>query len=115
MSRPRESLRKQLRVIIFGTHTRAGRTFDILLIILILVSVALVFLESVKEVSLVYGPWLRTAEWTITILFSIEYITRLWISDNWRRYAFGSSACSFPDRKPLPWCVACGSCGSSGS
>jgi voltage-gated potassium channel len=89
MSRPRESLRKQLRVIIFGTHTRAGRTFDILLIILILVSVALVFLESVKEVSLVYGPWLRTAEWTITILFSIEYITRLWISDNWRRYAFG--------------------------
>jgi voltage-gated potassium channel len=89
MSEERGSLRKQLRVIIFGTHTPAGRLFDILLILLIMVSVALVFLESVQEVSLVYGPWLRNAEWTITVIFSIEYIIRLWISDNWRRYAFG--------------------------
>jgi len=89
MSDTHERLRKKLRVIIFGTHTPAGRWFDILLILLITLSVALVFLESVKEISLVYGSWLRTAEWTITVLFSIEYITRLWISDNWRRYAFG--------------------------
>lgn len=85
----REQLRKELRIIIFGTHTPVGRAFDIALILLIMLSVALVFLESVKEVSLIYGTWLRTAEWTITILFTIEYITRLWISDNWRRYAFG--------------------------
>ncbi len=85
----KDRLRQKLRVIIFGTHTPAGRLFDILLILLILLSVVLVFLESVKEVSLLYGSWLRAAEWIITILFSIEYILRLWISENWRRYAFG--------------------------
>lgn len=85
----KEHLRRELRVIIFGTHTPAGRLFDIGLIILILVSVALVFLESVKEFRTAYGPWLRAAEWTITILFTIEYGMRIWISEQWKRYAFG--------------------------
>lgn len=82
-------IRQQLRVIIFGTHTRAGRTFDILLILVILLSVILVFMSSVKEIDAKYGVWLLRAEWVITILFTIEYVIRLWISDNWRRYAFG--------------------------
>lgn len=84
-----EQLRRQLRVIIFGTHTPAGRAFDLGLIILILISVLLVFLDSVKDVREIHGKWLRIAEWTITILFAVEYGVRLWISDNWRRYAFG--------------------------
>lgn len=82
-------LRQQLRVIIFGTHTKAGRAFDLWLIVLILLSVALVFLESVKEIRDVYGTWLSVAEWTLTILFTIEYAVRLWISEDWRKYAFG--------------------------
>lgn len=85
----KERIRKQLRVIIFGTHTPAGRLFDILLILVILLSVTLIFLESVSEINVLYGHWLKIAEWTITILFTIEYITRIWISENWRRYAFG--------------------------
>ena len=82
-------VRQQLRVIIFGTHTRAGRTFDLLLILMILLSVTLVFMGSVKDLDAKYGVWLLRAEWVITILFTIEYVIRLWISDNWRRYAFG--------------------------
>ena len=89
MAATNERIRQALRVIIFGTHTPAGRLFDIGLILLIMLSVALVFLESVKEVRDVYGTWLQAAEWTITIMFTIEYGVRLWISDNWRRYAFG--------------------------
>jgi voltage-gated potassium channel len=89
MAAGKDTLRKQLRVIIFGTHTRSGRLFDIILIILILISVLLVFLESLTELQAEYGTLLRTAEWAITILFTLEYITRLWITDNWRRYAFG--------------------------
>lgn len=84
-----DKLRKQLRVIIFGTSTPAGRAFDIWLIVLILVSVVLVFLESVREIRDTYGHALRIAEWTVTILFTLEYAVRLWISENWRRYAFG--------------------------
>ncbi len=89
MSEFKEQVRKTLRVVIFGTHTPGGRAFDISLIVLILVSVALVFLESVAEVRALYGKHLRLAEWTITMLFTIEYVIRLWISDNWKRYAFG--------------------------
>lgn len=85
----KQRLRKELRVIIFGTHTPAGRLFDLVLILLILLSVVLVFMESVKEVAVIYGTWLRAAEWTITVLFTIEYLIRLWISDSWKRYAFG--------------------------
>jgi voltage-gated potassium channel len=87
MSATTEKLRKELRVIIFGTHTPAGRLFDIVLIVLILLSIALVFLESVLEIRDTYGIWIRGAEWTITVLFTIEYFVRLWISEPWRKYA----------------------------
>lgn len=89
MSLERERLRQRLRVIIFGTHTWGGRLFDVCLLVAILISVALVLLESVREIREVYGIWLRTAEWTITILFTIEYFTRIWISENARRYVTG--------------------------
>ncbi len=89
MSLDRERLRQRLRVIIFGTHTWGGRAFDLGLLVLILISVALVLLESVREIREVYGTWLRRAEWTITVVFTIEYVVRIWISDNWRRYVTG--------------------------
>ena len=89
MAKEKQRLRQQLRVIVFGTDTRAGRAFDLVLIVLILFSVALVFLESVSFIRDRYGTYLRAAEWTITILFTIEYITRIWISPNRKRYAFG--------------------------
>ncbi|MBK6343883.1 MAG: ion transporter [Flavobacteriales bacterium] len=82
-----DRMKQQLRVVIFGSDTRAGKTFDLLLIGLILFSVALVFLESVTEVRERYGAWLKAAEWTVTVLFSIEYIVRLWISEPPKRYA----------------------------
>jgi voltage-gated potassium channel len=82
-------IRQQLRVIIFGTNTPAGRLFDIWLIVVILFSVVLVFLETVKEVRDEYGDELRVAEWAVTIVFIVEYVIRIWISDYWRRYAFG--------------------------
>lgn len=89
MSSSSDRLRKQLRVIIFGTHTPAGRAFDLVLIMLILVSVALVFLESVAHIRAEYGRLLKASEWTITVLFTVEYAVRIWITDQWRRYAFG--------------------------
>jgi len=89
MPMDKERLRQRLRVIIFGTSTPGGRLFDLVLIVFILLSVVLVLLESVREIRELYGPWLRVAEWTITTLFTMEYLVRLWISDSWRRYAFG--------------------------
>ena len=69
--------RAKVHEVIFEADTPAGKAFDILLIVAILFSVVIVSLESVPEVRAQYGQQLRTAEWVITILFTIEYILRL--------------------------------------
>jgi voltage-gated potassium channel len=63
--------------IIFLADTPAGKTFDVLLIAAIVVSVVIVMLESVAAVSASYRVPFRTAEWVFTFLFTIEYILRL--------------------------------------
>jgi voltage-gated potassium channel len=51
--------------------------FDIVLLIAIGLSVVAVCLESVRAIRVEYGNTLRIAEWVFTILFSIEYVVRL--------------------------------------
>ncbi|MEZ4915181.1 MAG: ion transporter [Chitinophagales bacterium] len=63
--------------IIFEADTPAGKSFDVWLLVLILLSLVIVTLESVESIDLVWGKWLNVAEWTITILFTIEYILRI--------------------------------------
>ncbi len=69
--------RENLYEVIFGTDTPAGKTFDVILIGSIVISVACVILESVQPVRAVYGELLYGAEWFFTVLFTIEYILRL--------------------------------------
>ena len=79
--------RARAHEIIFGAETPAGRAFDVALIITILLSVVAVMLESVTPVRARYGSVLRTTEWVITILFTIEYILRLLCVGQPIRYA----------------------------
>ncbi len=69
--------RHQLHDIIFEADTPAGKTFDLVLIFLIVLSVFAVMLETVATIRASYGPILRVAEWVFTILFTIEYVLRL--------------------------------------
>jgi voltage-gated potassium channel len=85
MSKP--TLRESWRHIIFGTDTRAGALFDQLLIVTILISVLAVMLDSVESVHADWHQELYLAEWFFTILFSIEYLVRLWVSERPTRYA----------------------------
>lgn len=71
------NLQKKLHEIIYEADTLGGRLFDIALIGIILISIVLVMLESVKSIDRQYHDILLTAEWIITILFSIEYILRI--------------------------------------
>ena len=71
------SLKNRLHEIIYEADTKAGKLFDILLLITILASIVFVMLESVQSINDEYGNFLNTAEWVITILFSIEYILRI--------------------------------------
>lgn len=75
--RPSTKRRARLHEIIFESDTRAGRYFDLALIWLILLSVATVILESVREVRDQYGKLLYTLEWLFTLLFTVEYSLRL--------------------------------------
>jgi voltage-gated potassium channel len=69
--------RHRLHEIIFEADTPAGRGFDILLIMTILLSVAVVLLDSVSAIRQTYGPLFLILEWIFTILFTIEYALRL--------------------------------------
>ena len=70
-------IRLSLQQIIFEAETPAGKLFDIVLIISILLSVAAVMLDSVAPIRERYGAELHSAEWFFTILFTIEYLLRL--------------------------------------
>ena len=71
------SLRKSLYRIIFEADTRKGKWFDILLIISIVLSVIVVMLDSVESINAVYGKLLFSMEWVFTVLFTIEYLLRI--------------------------------------
>ena len=75
-------LRKKLYEIIFEADTKAGKLFDIILLLVIIISVAFVMLESIPVINNDYGNILKNAEWTITILFTLEYILRIIIVKN---------------------------------
>ena len=81
-------LRNRIHIIIEGTDTRLGKLFDIVLLIAILASVAVVMLDSVLYMRLQYGTLFRYAEWFFTILFTIEYILRWFSVPNRFRYVF---------------------------
>lgn len=66
-----------LHEVIYEADTKAGKRFDVLLIFIILLSIILVMLESVQSIDAHYHNLLNTAEWIVTILFTIEYILRI--------------------------------------
>lgn len=80
--------RKKLYVIIFEADTRKGKLFDILLLVVILVSIASVLLESIPSLRYEHHANLRILEWVITGIFSVEYILRIWIVRRPWRYIF---------------------------
>jgi voltage-gated potassium channel len=73
--------------VIFEADTSAGKTFDILLLIAIVLSVIAVMLESVNSIEARYGSWLRAAEWGFTLLFTVEYSLRMACVERPIRYA----------------------------
>ena len=69
--------KKKTHEIIFEADTFPGKLFDIILLVLILLSVAAVMIESVESYSNKYSEFLTAFEWTITAIFTIEYLLRI--------------------------------------
>ena len=65
--------------IIFEADTPAGKLFDIFLLAFIVLSIVAVMLESIESVKADFGHLLVVIEWIITIIFTLEYIFRIWV------------------------------------
>ncbi|MEN8907139.1 MAG: ion transporter [Clostridiales bacterium] len=81
-------LRLKLHEVIFEAETKAGKTFDVILLWIIVFSIITVMLESVQEIESDYGNYLRIIEWTFTIIFTIEYFLRIISIGRGFRYIF---------------------------
>jgi voltage-gated potassium channel len=79
--------RERIHEIIFEADTPAGKTFDVSLMLLIILSVLAVMLESTPSIAARYGNLLRAFEWVVTVLFTIEYVLRLYCVRRPARYA----------------------------
>ena len=78
--------RARLNEIIFGTDTPAGKLFDVALIVTILLSVGVLMLDTVQVSDARYHGYLYLAEWVFTVIFTIEYVARIYCSSNRKKY-----------------------------
>ncbi len=84
----RDQLRNKIHEVIFEADTKAGLRFDIILLILIVLSVITVIIDSVIVMHDRYGSFLLIAEWVFTILFTIEYGLRIFSVKKPFKYIF---------------------------
>src|SRR5688572_10124459 len=80
--------KKKLYEIVFEADTRAGKLFDLFLLCMIVLSTLVVMLESVPAMSNRYATLFKVLEWVLTILFTIEYLLRLFVVVRKGRYIF---------------------------
>ncbi|MFW5781026.1 MAG: ion transporter, partial [Bacteroidota bacterium] len=84
----RSNLKERWHRVIFGAETPAGKNFDVVLIIAILISMLAVVLESIPALNADYGYYFRVVEWIVTVLFTIEYIARIIVARKPLGYIF---------------------------
>jgi voltage-gated potassium channel len=72
--------------VIFGVDTPLARGFDAALLVFILLSVVTVILESVPTIQEQYRTLLDTLEWVFTVVFTAEYVLRIWCARRRLRY-----------------------------
>ncbi|HKJ40579.1 MAG TPA: ion transporter [Sunxiuqinia sp.] len=83
-----KNVRNRLYEIIFEADTQKGKLFDVVLLIIILMSILMVMLESVTTINQEYSQLLHVMEWVITIIFSVEYLLRIYVVKKPFRYIF---------------------------
>ncbi|MEZ5057047.1 MAG: ion transporter [Saprospiraceae bacterium] len=71
-------LKEKLHEIIFEADTPEGKAFDVALLIAIIASVLVVMFESISVYQVRYANMFFWLEWIFTILFTIEYLLRLY-------------------------------------
>ncbi|MBS4056478.1 MAG: ion transporter [Bacteroidales bacterium] len=84
----KHSLKTRWYNIIFKHDTKAGQQFDVWLLILIILSVLVVCLDSIKQFNIRYASVFLALEWIFTAVFTIEYIVRILVVQKKTHYLF---------------------------
>lgn len=80
--------RQKIYIIIYGVNTPAGKAFDVALLIAILFSVFTIMAETIEGIDRLYHKELIILEWIFTILFTIEYALRIFVTKKPLKYIF---------------------------
>ena len=91
MRRPKNrSWQSRLHDVIYESNTTAGKAFDVALLLLIVASIIVVMLDSIRSLNQEYNELFNVLEWVFTFLFTIEYIFRLISIQKPLRYVFST-------------------------
>lgn len=74
--------------VIFEHDTPAGKAFDVVLLVVIMLSILTVMLESVEPLHDRYDTAFFVIEWVITLLFTIEFLARVAVVSRSWKYTF---------------------------
>lgn len=83
-----QTFKEKLNTIIFGTETKGGKLFDVILLWLIVASIIVVVAESMPELGLRFPNSFYYIEWFFTIVFTIEYFIRIYVAEKKAQYIF---------------------------
>ena len=83
-----EELKRKLYTIIFEADTKAGKRFDVLLMVFILLSVLVVVVESLEVIANRFKLVFQVFEYVFTGFFTIEYLVRIYCSPKPKKYIF---------------------------
>jgi len=84
----RKGWKSKMHEVIFETDSPAGKLFDILLLIAIVLSVVVVMLESIPQYEKIYKYTFYEIEWFFTAIFTLEYIARIISIGKPKKYIF---------------------------
>ena len=84
----RVPIRDELLNVVHSQKTTAGRIFDAVTIFLILISVVIQTIETLPNLTLFVKQLLSIFELTITVIFTVEYVLRIYVADRKGKYIF---------------------------
>lgn len=84
----RQSLRDRIHEIIFEAQTLPGIIFDLLLLVAIIASIAVISMETVDIFREQWFDQLLLLKWLFTILFTVEYLLRVFCVKKPLKYIF---------------------------
>ncbi len=78
----------QFLKMLFNPETKAGRVFEIIVMIAIALSLIVAFLETNRTIAIVFKDVLTVMEYVLTFFFTVEYILRIYCSEKPKDYIF---------------------------